>query len=152
MQYNKPEGPLVEEILKVLKPRGYHLVSFSSEIIRKGRHVHCVLHHENGVELDALAEIHRELQIRLEELLEHEDPGRDVRMEFSSPGLFRTFAGFHEFEIFCGRNVHVLPVDNPEWIHGTIGAADKERCLIRLSDGSERRFHREDLVKAKLAD
>ncbi|TVR69821.1 MAG: hypothetical protein EA427_07490 [Spirochaetaceae bacterium] len=152
MQYRKPEGPAVEAVLGALNSRGYSLVTFSAEIVRKQMHVHCVVTHGDGVNLDTLAEIHREVQPEIEDVLAPEDTARDIRIEFSSPGLSRVFGSFHEFEVFLGREVEVLPVDSSEWLRGKIIAADDAQCLLRRPDGTERTFQRESLVKARLTE
>ncbi len=152
MQYRKPEGPVADEIRAVVELHGYGLVAFSSEVVHKRMHVHCVLHHPDGVDLDALAEIHRALQPRIEILLSDDETPRDVRVEFSSPGLTRRFTSFHEFEVFLGKDVTVLPEGRNDWVHGTVIAADREHCLLQLEDGAEMRFVPGSIVKAQLKE
>lgn len=145
MQNRPPEGPVVDVIREIVNPRGYALVTFSAETVRRRLHVHCVLHHPDGVGLDSLAEIHRALEPRLELLFDQ----RDLRVEFSSPGITRTFNSFHEFQVFSGEEVAVLPVDSLDWITGTIVAADESVCTIRCVDGIEHSFTPESVAKAR---
>lgn len=153
MKYQKPEGPAAEAVRKALQPRGYRLVAFSAETVRKRIHVHCVVHHTEGVNLDTLAEIHRDVQPEIESVLGAETgTAPDLRIEFSSPGLARVFGSFYEFEVFLGRTVEVLPNDSSDWLRGTIIAADGDQCVLRLSEGSDRTFRKEDLVRARLTE
>jgi ribosome maturation factor RimP len=145
MQNHPPEGPVVDAIREIINPRGYALVAFSAETVRRRMHVHCVLHHHDGVGLDSLAEIHRALEPRLEVLFDT----RDLRVEFSSPGVGRTFGSFHEFQVFLGEEVAVLPVDSPDWITGTVIAADGSVCTIRCADTVEHSFTPESVAKAR---
>ncbi|WP_018525224.1 ribosome assembly cofactor RimP [Alkalispirochaeta alkalica] len=148
MYNRKPEGPLAEAVREIVEPQGYRLVSFSSEVIRQRPHVHCVLHHPEGIVLDALAELHRALEPRLEALLET----RDLRVEFSSPGISRVLTSFHEFDVFCGCRVQVLCPGASEWISGTILSADEGSCVIRTDDGREETFSPEMITKARLTE
>ena len=152
MDYRRPEGPVAEAIRATIEPDGYRLVAYSAEVINRRLHVHCVLHHPDGVGLDALAELHRALQPQIETLLGRDEPHPDVRIEFSSPGLTRSFNSFHEFEVFRGRRVSILPIDASEWIHGAVLAADSEQCLIRSDDGTEHTFRPDSVVKARLSE
>lgn len=148
MYNRRPNGPVPEAVREILEPRGYYLVAFSSEVVNRRMQVRCVVHHPDGVGLEALSEIHRALEPRLELLLEH----RDLNVEFSSPGIGRTLASFHEFEIFRYQSVAVLPTDADDWIHGTIIAADADSCLIRDARGAERSFSPEAISKARLTE
>lgn len=152
MRNRKPDGPVVDEIRAIVEPRGYALVAFSSEIVNRRLHVHCVLHHPEGVELDTLAEMHRALEPRIEMLLDHEGAQRDARVEFSSPGITRTFASFHEFDVFRGKVVEILPVDTAEWVRGTIVSADSDSCLIRFDSGAEQSYTPDSIGKARLTE
>ncbi|MFW5642777.1 MAG: ribosome assembly cofactor RimP, partial [Alkalispirochaeta sp.] len=115
----------------------------------KGRtHVHCVLHHPEGINLDALGEVHSALQPRLETLLEDDD----LYIEFSSPGIERRFKSFHEFQVFLGKRAKVLLVDGMEWIEGTIMEADDTRCLLAIDGETERILSPEGVIKARLTD
>ncbi|SIQ00731.1 ribosome maturation factor RimP [Alkalispirochaeta americana] len=148
MHNRKPEGPVADAVREIIEPQGYRLVSFSSEMIRKRLHVHCVLHHPEGIVLDALASLHRALEPRLEVLLE----SRDLRVEFSSPGISRVLASFHEFAVFCGCRVQVLPREAPEWISGVIASADEAGCVIRTDEGRDETFSPEMITKARLTE
>lgn len=152
MHYRRPDGPVAEAIRAVIEPDGYSLVAFTAEVIKRRMHVHCVLHHPDGVGLDALAQLHRALQPRIEMLLDEDAPNTDVRIEFSSPGLTRSFNSFHEFEVFRGKRVEVLPIGASEWIRGAILSADSEHCLIRSDDDTEHTFQPDSVVKARLSE
>jgi ribosome maturation factor RimP len=98
--------------------------------------------------LDSLAEVHRAAQPRLEALLDTDD----LRIEFASPGIERTLKSFHEFAIFVGRPVRVLPVDQTDWRTGTIASADGNNCRIALDDGTEGVYEPATVQKARLLD
>jgi ribosome maturation factor RimP len=127
---------------------GYFLLEFSSQTVKGRTNVHCVLHREGGVDLDTLTTVHRALQPRLEALLD----ARDLRIEFSSPGIERVLKSFHEVSAFRNRPVFVLTPDNQEWRPGTIMEADDASCRIVFDDGTQGMFTADALLKVRLAD
>ncbi len=148
MEYRKPDSPGAHIVLDLARPRGYELVDFSAEQVKQRLHVHCVLYHPDGVVLDSLGELHRALEPRLEELF----GSRDLYVEFSSPGITRKFKSFHEFEVFTGKRVSILPVHDTNWITGTIQDADPQECRILDSSGETHTWHRDTVSRARLVD
>tara|TARA_B100000614_G_scaffold257135_1_gene276871 strand:- start:556 stop:1002 length:447 start_codon:yes stop_codon:yes gene_type:complete len=148
MKNNPPSGPVADAILDLVVDMGYTLLEFSSQHVKGRTHVHCVLSGPNGVDLDSLTQIHRALQPRLEELLDD----RDLRIEFSSPGMERTLKSFHECVAFVGHRITLLPADSDDWLNGTIASADTGRCEIDLDNGEKRTFTPDALTKVRLVD
>lgn len=148
MQNRKPTGPVADTVAEIATGLGYTVVEFSAERVKGRTHVHCVLYHPDGVQLDALGEVHTALQPRLESLLED----NDLHIEFSSPGVERTFKSFHEFEVFQGVTVRVLSRTTTQWITGTIREADDSHCVIVDDSGETHSFSQDDVAKARLTD
>ena len=148
MKNRKPTGPVAESVRELVAEIGYAVVDFSAERVKGRTHVHCVLHHSEGINLDALGEVHATLQPRLEALLEDDD----LYIEFSSPGIERTFKSFHEFSVFRGATVRILPTDASEWIQGRIEDADDQRCVLVDESGHRHEFSPETAAKARLTE
>lgn len=110
--------------------------------------MHCVLYHPEGINLDALGEVHSALQPRLEVLLEDDD----LHIEFSSPGIGRNLKSFHELAVFQGERVKILPIDRSDWITGTIVAGSDDTCTVETQDGTRRTFHVDEVHKARLTE
>ncbi len=148
LQNRKPSGPAAEAVDEIVTGMGYSVLEFSAERVKGRTRVHCVLFHPDGINLDALGEVHATLQPRLETLLEDED----LHIEFSSPGVERTLKSFHEFTVFAGYEIQVLPADDTQWVHGTIFTADENRCVVRDQTGQEYTFTPETVKKARLSE
>ncbi len=148
MRQSPPSGPAADAVKELVGDAGYALVELSIERIKGRTHAYIVLHRDGGLTLDGLTEIHRTLQPRLEELV----GSSDVRVEMSSPGIDRVFKSFHEFEIFAGSRVELLPADGRDWLSGTIVEGTGQRCLVRFDDGSDESFSPEMIIKARLTD
>jgi len=139
---------VAETVEEIATSMGYSIVEFSAERVKGRTHVHCVLFHPDGINLDALGEVHTALQPRLETLLEDDD----LHIEFSSPGVERTLKSFHEFSVFSGHQIHLLPADDTNWVHGTIYTANDATCVIRDQSGVEYRFTPDTVKKARLSE
>ncbi|MCG8480988.1 MAG: hypothetical protein MI724_17980 [Spirochaetales bacterium] len=148
MKQSPPSGNAADAVRAAVEDAGYALVELSIERIKGRTHAYIVLHRNGGLTLDGLTEMHRALQPLLEELA----ADSDIRVELSSPGIDRVFKSFHEFEIFNGLRVELLPTDGRDWVSGTIAEATGQRCLIRLDDGSDESFSPDTIVKARLTD
>ena len=146
MENTRPEGPVADEVRETLERLGYSLVEFAAEVVKGRMHVHCVLHHPDGIGLDRLSEVHRGLQPRLEMLLD----SRDLYIEFSSPGVDRRIKSFHEFTIFEGRRVAIMR--DREWIEGTIQHADDSTLEIAFDGGGRERYSSREIHKARLLE
>ncbi len=145
MEYRPPEGIGAETVQEIAEHYGLTVVEFSTQVINRRRHVHCILHHRDGVGLDQLSEVHRALQPRLEALFE--DPA--IRVEFSSPGVNRAFKSFHECAVFLGMKVQILFTGETEWITGILEHADHETCMIGTENGETRRCRREEISRIR---
>ncbi|MFA7566542.1 MAG: hypothetical protein WCY01_05910 [Alkalispirochaeta sp.] len=133
--------------MEIVHEMGYAVVDFSAERVKGRTHVHCVLHKAEGINLDALGEVHRMLQPRLEILLED----NDLHIEFSSPGINRVLKSFYEFSVFTGMGVQVLQGEKPEWIGGTIESATEQECILVDEAGLRHTFTPDSIVKARLS-
>jgi ribosome maturation factor RimP len=148
MKNAPPSGPVADAVRDVVEAMGYALVEFATNRVNGRTHVHAVLHHPEGVDLDSLSQVHRALQPRLESLLED----RDLRIEFSSPGLRRTVKSFHELQIFKGQPVRLLVRDEHEWLEARILDADEAVCVVVSGDGSTRTLKAETVQKVRLSE
>lgn len=148
VEYRPPEGIGADIVQELAAHNGLTVVEFSTQVVNRRRHVHCILHHPDGVGLDQLSEVHRALQPRLEALFD--DP--NVRVEFSSPGINRSFKSFHEFVVFRGLRVQILPMGETEWISGILVDADEKTCSIQAENGETRQWRREEVSRARLVE
>lgn len=148
MENKRPSGPVADEVGRTLDQLGYALVDFAAEAVKGRMHVHCVVHHPEGVRLDRLSGVHRALEPRLEMLLDT----RDLYIEFSSPGIERKIKSFHEFQIFSGRRVSILSEGSTQRETGTIQRADDSILEITTDAGESRRYEPQAVVKARLVD
>jgi ribosome maturation factor RimP len=148
MRNRPPTGPIADTIRELAEEMGYFLLECSHQHVKGRTHVHCVLHGPGGIDLDTLTTIHRALQPRLEATLDE----RDLRIEFSSPGVERTIKSFHELQAFVGRTAQVLPTDADEWLQGTLRTAESEACTFEMQDGTTTTFTPATLHKVRLAD
>lgn len=146
MDNKKPSGPVADEVGRTLEQLGYSLVEFAAEVVKGRMHVHCVVHHPDGISLDQLTTVHRALEPRLEMLLDT----RDLYIEFSSPGVERKVKSFHEFAIFTDRPVVIRSGD--ESIEGTISKAVDSVVEITTSDGEIRAYGPDAVRSARLLD
>lgn len=148
MENKRPSGPIADEVVRTLIQLGYTLVEFAAETVKGRMHVHCVVHHPDGVSLDRLTAVHRALEPRLEMLLDT----RDLYIEFSSPGVERKVKSFHEFAIFTGRRAAIRSGDSGEPIEGTITKADDSFVEITTETGETRSYEPEAVRTARLLD
>ncbi len=148
MDNKKPSGPVAEEVEDTLAGLGYGLVEFSAEFVKGRMHVHSVVHHPDGVSLDRLGEVHRVLEPRLEMLLD----ARDLYVEFSSPGIERKIKSFHEFALFRGRRVSILPINGSDRTVGMIDRADDLIVAVIDDSGKPHEFAPGSVNKARLLD
>lgn len=147
MQRVSFSDPLSKEVSTVAATMGYALVEFSAERIRRRFHVHCVVHHPDGVTLDGLTALHQALEPRIALVLDD----RDAHVEFSSPGIDRQFKSFHEFQVFVGKRVQFITVGSTTWMDATIvGAA--ETVELQLADRSVLQLAPDQIQKARLVD
>lgn len=145
MKSSAPDGPVTEEVTSVLETQGFSLVELSVQKVKKRTHVHCVIYHRDGFDLEKLSEIHRLIEPRLELLLDE----RDMYIEFSSPGISRKLKSFHEFALFTGISVTVVTSDGAS-VEGTISTATDDSVTVTEKDGKTNAFTSEQVVSARL--
>ncbi|HKK49230.1 MAG TPA: hypothetical protein VJ932_09040 [Alkalispirochaeta sp.] len=148
MRNRPPTGPVADTIRELVQEMDYYVLECSHQHVKGRTHVHCVLHGPGGIDLDTLTTIHRALQPRLEAILDQ----RDLRIEFSSPGVERTIKSFHELQAFIGRPATLLPADADDWQSGTLATADTDTCTFTMQDGTTETFSAATLHKVRLAD
>ena len=137
-----------EEARTVIEGLGYRIVDIQAKIVKGTLKVNAVVFHPNGVGLDACVDVHKTLLPRLEVLY----GDRDMTVEVSSPGISRVFKNLkHEFAVFEGQAVRVLPKDQHDWISGRIAGTDGESVLLDRT-GEEVRLEISNIQKAKLDD
>jgi ribosome maturation factor RimP len=121
-------------------------VSFGRE---QGRRVLRVsVDRQDGVDLEAIADVNRRLARRLD--LEGFDPG-PYSLEVGSPGIERPLRSPEEFARRVGERVKVKttrPVDGARTLEGTIVAADEQQLKI-ATDQQERTIPFEDIASAR---
>lgn len=147
MKREIPDGVAADEVRTTLASVGFSLVELAIQRVKKRTHVRCVVYHPDGFDLDRLTEIHRLIEPRLEIILDD----RDMYIEFSSPGIDRTFKSFHEFGIFSGQRVSVL-LEDQRWIDATIESYEESRVALRRDDGETAQYEPDQIVKARLSN
>jgi len=147
VRYDAPDGPVADEVRTILGSMNFSLVELAIQRIRKRTHIHCTIYNPEGFDLDRLSEVHRLIEPRLELMLED----RDMYIEFSSPGIDRKFKSFHEFGIFTGLRVSIMPTDQ-KWFEATIERATETRVDLPLENGTTAQFDSEGIVKARLSN
>ena len=130
-------APLCERI-------GVELVDVEYE----GGVLRLVIDHPDGVGMDAIAGVTREVS----RALDHEDPiPGTFTLEVTSPGLERTLKRPAHFEraIGCEVAVKTQPgIDGPRRVTGVLEAADGDGIELRSADGSSRVFRHDEILKA----
>jgi len=104
---------------------------------------------EGGVTLDECALVNRQAS----DLLDVEDifPGR-YRLEVSSPGLTRRLKSRRDFEIFAGRPVRLIYLDQDGkslTLKGVLGGCQGQDVLVETA-GGKRAIALDKLAKANL--
>ena len=130
-------APLCERI-------GVELVDVEYE----GGVLRLVIDHPDGVGMDAIAGVTREVS----RALDHEDPiPGTFTLEVTSPGLERSLKRPAHFERAIGYEVAVKTrpgFDGPRRFTGALEAADGDGIEVRSADGSSRAFRHDEILKA----
>ncbi len=130
-----------KEIRPVILAMGFTPVEVNVGRTKNQSLVSLVIYRKQGVSIDDCAAVSRNIHPRLELI---PDLG-NFSLEVSSPGIGRIFKSREEYDIFQGRAVSVLTVDNSEWIDGIIERADQDRVYLnRNGEVMDIRF---DLIK-----
>jgi len=134
------EQDFFQHFEKILQDLGYALVELTQG--RRGGgswHFSVVIYKADGVSLDDCAEVHQELNWKLENEL-HVD---DYSLEVSSPGLTRVFKSPREYEVFAGRLVEFYSRSRSNWLQGILRGLENEHVLIETP---------EEILKLELSD
>jgi ribosome maturation factor RimP len=130
-------APLCERI-------GVELVDVEYE----GGVLRLVIDHPDGVGMDAIAGVTREVS----RALDHEDPiPGTFTLEVTSPGLERSLKRPVHFERAIGCEVAVKTQpgsDGPRRVTGVLEAADGDGIEVRSADGSSRVFRHDEILNA----
>jgi ribosome maturation factor RimP len=144
---------LVSRLTAVLEPEalahGFELVaieqsggSHSTPVLR------VLLDHEDGVNLDAIAEASKWVS----EVLDAEDPyGRPYTLEVSSPGIDRPLTKREDFSRFVGKTVTLKVVPDglrKSWT-GVLVGMEGDRVLLDVDEGRVE-IEYETIQKARL--
>jgi ribosome maturation factor RimP len=139
------DNQLVDEVEPIVSGMGFSLVELRLGRSHKQNHVTLVVYRPEGVGVDDLAAISKNLYPRLE-LIEELD---NLRLQVSSPGLDRVLKSEREYSIFRGRDIRILFSGQSEWLRGRIEEAGVDEITLNI-DGEMRKIKTADIRKAKL--
>ncbi len=115
----------------------------------EGGVIRLTVDHPDGVGMDAIAEVTREVS----RALDHEDPvSGSYTLEVTSPGLERPLKrpGHFEMAVGCQVAVKTQPwVDGERRVAGVLEVADPDGICIRMADGTSRRLAHDQVLKAR---
>ena len=137
--------PLYGEIAPVIGGLGYTVVEISSQQRHTTFHAVIIIHKDGGTNLHDCAQVHKAIYPRLEIL----KSGADIRLEVSSPGIYRKIKSLREFTIFKGNGVKFLLEGESEWIKGVIGECS-DSAVEFITDQRTDLINYTDIRKAKL--
>ena len=144
-QSDERSSDLFDDLDPVVRGLGYSIVELSAARRQGVFHVVLVIYRDDGVNVQACADIHRAIYPRLEVL----HPDADIQLEVSSPGIYRNFKSPREFAIFAGCRVKLLLEGEGEWRKGIIGTSSGASVSLD-SDGSVVEVEFAVIRKAKL--
>ena len=124
---------LFEELEPLIKGLELILVDCTYGNIKGTHHVGLIIYSDQGVGTDECAKVFRLIQPRLEILFD----SRDIHLEVGSPGIDRKIKHPREFNIFIGKQVKIY-IQDKDWIHGTIIAADDQAVEMRIEHEVQR--------------
>ena len=115
----------------------------------EGGVVRLVVDHPDGVGMDAIASVTREVS----RALDHEDPiSGTYTLEVTSPGLERPLKRPEHFIRSLGAEVTIKTapgVDGDRRVAGVLAAADKRGIVVRAEGGDERSLRHDEILKAR---
>ena len=145
MERRQKSGSLYQELEPLITALGYNIVDLTGQQRKQSLHIHLVIHRDNGIDIQDTARVYRAVLPRVEVL--HDT--RDVHLEVSSPGLSRKFKDAAEFDIFTGSTIGYVPINESEWIRGTILESSADSVVL-LIDGIKTEIPFASIQKAKL--
>lgn len=144
-QSDERSSGLFHDLEPVVRGLGYSIVELSAARRQGVFHVVLVIYRDDGVDVQACADIHRAIYPRLEVL----HPDADIQLEVSSPGIYRNFKSPREFAIFAGCSAKVLLEGENEWRTGVIDTSSDSSVRLKV-DGSVLEVDFAEIRKAKL--
>ena len=147
MEESGLERAIRETIEPVVNGMGFIVVEISVGISHQLEDVKVVVYRREGVGINDLSLITRNIRPRLELMEELSN----LALTISSPGIDRVFKSPEEYSIFRGRSVRVLLVKGSEWMKGTI--AEYEDSVLSIQVGDElKQIELDRIQKARLDD
>ena len=108
-----------------------------------------VVDHPEGVGMDAIAGVTREVS----RALDHEDPiSGTYTLEVTSPGLERSLKCPAHFERAVGTEVAIKTqpgTDGDRRVSGVLQSTDGDGVVVRAADGSTRSIRHDEILKAR---
>ena len=115
----------------------------------EGGVVRLVVDHPDGVGMDAIASVTREMS----RALDHEDPiAGTYTLEVTSPGLERPLKRPEHFIRSLGAEVTIKTapgVEGDRRVAGVLASADESGIVVRAADGDERSLRHDEILKAR---
>ncbi|MBT3273521.1 MAG: ribosome assembly cofactor RimP [Spirochaetales bacterium] len=146
-QSSETSDALFDELDPIIRGLGYDIVEVNSARLSGTFSVVLVINRDGGIDVKACADVYKAIYPRLE----LKEEGADIRLEVSSPGIYRNIKSPREFAIFHGYSVKVLLEDEDDWIKGKIEKADESSVYFLPEQGGEiQKIDFSDIKKAKL--
>ena len=115
----------------------------------EGGVVRLVVDHPDGVGMDAIASVTREMS----RALDHEDPiAGTYTLEVTSPGLERPLKRPEHFIRSLGAEVTIKTapgVEGDRRVAGVLASADESGIVVRAAGGDERSLRHDEILKAR---
>ena len=121
---------LVNEIEPIVTGMGFQLVELKFGRSKNQQHMLVVIYRSEGVKLSDCTAVAKNLSPRLETLAGLEE----LRLQVSSPGLYRVFKDPREYRIFTDRGVTLIFKDGTRLGGIIAGATERELTLKQGRD------------------
>lgn len=133
------------EIEGLLKEAGLGLVEFGLSRKAGAVNARLVVYSPAGTGTRECSIAHRLIYPRLQVIFGIEDPW----LEVSSPGIDRIIKSPREYQVFAGKGLKILLVDETEWIRGKILSVTEKDLSLETDKGTEV-FDLSAVAKARL--
>jgi ribosome maturation factor RimP len=131
---------------KVLFGLGFDLIEFTVSRHKGGVQIRVVIYRRDAdISVDDCSKAHRSITPQLELAF----PGRDIRLEVSSPGIERLIKDGTELKHYKGRGVRCYRTDISGWTAGILESAGEQGVVLKTKDESVR-LNFDIIAKAKL--